>query len=200
MTDSENIYGRVEEGKLILSSDSQNGKLIMLNIPEHDKNKQYIERSNYEESEEVVIVNYDIFNKELTYEDNLEFQRLKALSFMFNNLPDEQALEVPLVFSKWEEGMSYSLGNKLIYNDVLYKVLQSHTSQATWTPDTAPSLFAKLLNETVDGSVPEWVQPDSTNAYNTGDRVIFEGKTYESMIDGNVWSPTAYPAGWNEVI
>ncbi len=31
------------------------------------------------------------------------------------------------------------------------------------------------------------------------DLVIFKGKTYESTIDNNVWSPTAYPAGWKEL-
>jgi len=34
------------------------------------------------------------------------------------------------------------------------------------------------------------------DAYAIGDRVTFEGATYESLIAANVWSPTAYPAGW----
>jgi hypothetical protein len=79
---------------------------------------------------------------------------------------------------------------------VLYKVLQQHTSQETWTPDVAHSLFAKVLNETLDGSTPEWEQPDSTNGYMKGDKVMFEGKTYESLIDNNVWSPLDNPTGW----
>ena len=32
-----------------------------------------------------------------------------------------------------------------------------------------------------------------------GDKVIFEGKKYESLIDDNVWSPEDYPAGWQEI-
>ena len=47
--------------------------------------------------------------------------------------------------------------------------------------------------------IPEWEQPDSTNAYKKGDKVRFEGKVYESLIDNNVWSPSAYPAGWRQV-
>jgi hypothetical protein len=47
--------------------------------------------------------------------------------------------------------------------------------------------------------IGEWTQPDSTNPYMKGDRVIFEGKIYESTIDGNVWSPADYPAGWQEI-
>lgn len=34
------------------------------------------------------------------------------------------------------------------------------------------------------------------DAYNTGDRMTFEGAVYESLIDANVHSPAAYPAGW----
>ena len=51
-----------------------------------------------------------------------------------------------------------------------------------------------------DGAAPEWVQPTGAHdAYNTGDRVAFEGNVYESLIDANTWSPTDYPAGWERV-
>lgn len=45
--------------------------------------------------------------------------------------------------------------------------------------------------------IPEFVQPTGAHdAYGIGDRVRFQGSIYESLIDGNVWSPAAYPAGW----
>lgn len=48
---------------------------------------------------------------------------------------------------------------------------------------------------------PEWVQPTGGHdAYNTGDRVTYQGKVYESTIDGNTWSPDAYPQGWKEIV
>lgn len=44
---------------------------------------------------------------------------------------------------------------------------------------------------------PEWVQPTGAhNAYSNGDKVTYNGKHYISTMDGNVWSPDAYPAGW----
>ena len=44
---------------------------------------------------------------------------------------------------------------------------------------------------------PEWVQPTGAHdCYNTGDKVTYNGKHYVSKLDGNVWSPDAYPAGW----
>lgn len=39
----------------------------------------------------------------------------------------------------------------------------------------------------------------STSPYNTGDCCIENGKTHRSRIDNNVWAPSAYPAGWEEV-
>lgn len=44
---------------------------------------------------------------------------------------------------------------------------------------------------------PEWVQPTGAhNAYRNGDKITYNGKHYISTMDGNVWSPDAYPAGW----
>ncbi len=99
---------------------------------------------------------------------------------------------------KWEPGSFMSAGELVEHNEALYTVLQSHQSQEDWTPDVSPSLFAPLLTSPT-GEVLEWVQPESTNPYMKGDRVKYNGKTYESLIDNNVWSPEAYPAGWVEV-
>ena len=44
---------------------------------------------------------------------------------------------------------------------------------------------------------PAWVQPTGAHdCYNIGDKVTYNGKHYTSTIDGNVWSPDAYPQGW----
>ena len=95
-------------------------------------------------------------------------------------------------------GTVYTTGRRVRHGGILYTVLQDHTAQDSWTPDAAPSLFAKVLIPDPD-VIPEWEQPDSTNPYKKGDRVRFNGKVYESLIDNIVWSPSAYPAGWREV-
>ena len=49
--------------------------------------------------------------------------------------------------------------------------------------------------------IPEWVQPTGAHdAYNVGDRVRYQGKIWESTINGNVWAPDVYPAGWKEIV
>lgn len=113
---------------------------------------------------------------------------------------DRAAFKMLDYFPAWDgDGHSYAVGDRVTYNDTLYKVLQAHTSQSTWTPADAPSLFAVVLVTGTEDTPPEWVQPDSTNAYMTGDRVTYNGKIYESTINNNVWCPADYPQGWKEV-
>lgn len=109
---------------------------------------------------------------------------------------DEQSLQVPNLYPVWKENVNYVIGNRVLYNEVLYKVLQSHTSQADWTPDVAASLFAKVLIPDVN-VIPEWEQPDSTNPYMMGDKVTYKDKTWISNVDNNVWEPGVY--GWSEI-
>lgn len=108
---------------------------------------------------------------------------------------DTNALEAVTMFPAWRSGAAYAAGTRLRYNGVLYRVLQAHTSQASWTPDAAPSLFAKVLIPD-PATVPAWEQPDSTNPYAAGDRVTHGGKTWVSTVDNNVWEPGVY--GWEE--
>lgn len=115
----------------------------------------------------------------------------------------EAILEVPSVFPAYEIGKAYktkevfSYGVNNVGDPQLYQVLQDHTSAEEWTPDTATSLY-KAIGMTSEG-YPEWVQPvGASDAYNTGDIVSYNGKLYKSTIDGNVWAPDVYPAGWTE--
>ena len=115
-------------------------------------------------------------------------------------MDDESAADFPALFPIWNpDGATYEPGDRVRYGDKLYKVLQEHTSQESWDPEGAPSLFAEILSGQGGTEIGEWTQPDSTNPYMTGDKVIFNGKIYESTIDNNVWSPADYPAGWQEV-
>ena len=109
---------------------------------------------------------------------------------------DEVALQVPNLYPEWKENVNYVSNERVLYNEVLYKVLQNHTSQETWTPTDAPSLFAKVLIPDAD-VIPEWEQPDSTNPYMKGDKVTYNGVVYVSTINNNTWSPETY--GWEIV-
>lgn len=132
----------------------------------------------------------------LTVNDAEKYRQIIETAAEF--LSDEQALKAPMLFEHWKPDTAYEVGKRICYNGVLYSVLQAHTSQADWTPDVSPSLFAKVLIPDPE-VIPDWEQPDSTNPYMTGDKVRYNGKIYESLIDNNIWSPDAYPAGWKEI-
>lgn len=121
---------------------------------------------------------------------------IDALVTLRNSAADEQALKASALYPKWKVGTDYQKDERVLYNNILYKVLTDHTSQADWTPDAAPSLFAKVLIPDKN-VIPEWEQPDSTNPYSKGNKVTHNGKTWRSTIDGNVWEPGVY--GWEEI-
>lgn len=128
-------------------------------------------------------------------------ESLNKIGKLFANqvVDDAVALSIQEFYDVWSVGITYEVGRYLLYKNVLYKVLQAHTSQETWTPDVAASLYAKVLIDPTGETILDWEQPNSTNPYMKGDKVRFEGKIYESVIDNNVWSPTAYPAGWKVI-
>ena len=112
------------------------------------------------------------------------------------SLADADALKAVELFPEWNATAHYDVDQRVRYGGVLYRCLQSHDAQADWTPETAPSLWAKVLIPDPE-VIPEWEQPESTNPYMKGDKVRHNGKTWISDIDGNVWEPGVY--GWSEV-
>lgn len=125
----------------------------------------------------------------------------KALNLFAQTLNDETALEICGVYDEWEAGKTYSAGEFIVYgvnsvgDNQLYKVVQAHTSQSDWTPNTTPALYSAVGLD--DNGFPIWSQPTGAHdAYNTGDVVDYNGTLYVSVVDGNVYSPEAYPAGW----
>lgn len=125
----------------------------------------------------------------------------KALQMFAVSLTEEKAMEIAAVFDRWREGKTYAVGEYVTYgtnavgDPQLYKVAQEHTSQADWKPDATPALYVAIGLD-ISG-YPVWSQPTGAHdAYNDGDIVNYKGTLYKSLIDGNAYSPEAYPLGW----
>lgn len=125
----------------------------------------------------------------------------KAMQMFAQTLTDEAAMEISTVYPAYEVGKAYATDELISYgvNGVgdpqLYRIVQAHTSQADWTPDATPALYAPI-GLTEEG-YPVWSKPTgSHDAYAVGDIVDYNGTLYKSLIDGNVYSPDEYPAGW----
>ena len=130
----------------------------------------------------------------MSYYDNAVI-KANLIQTAIHYLPDEEAETVTALFPHWEEGIAYAVDDRVQYNELLYRCVQAHTSQADWTPDLTPALWVRTSTD----EWPEWVQPTGAqDAYNKGDKVTYKGEHYISLIDGNVYSPEAYPAGWEK--
>jgi len=114
----------------------------------------------------------------------------KMLSTDTEELSDEDALDVAALFPTWKSkvGKEVVVGERLWYNEKLYKVVQAHTASEQWVPDHNPALYTGI--SIVEW--PEWVQPTGAqDAYNSGDKVTHNDKHWISDVDANVWEPGA---------
>ena len=128
-------------------------------------------------------------------------QLRRVLQLFAASLEEAQALGVATVFPVYQVGRDYAAGEYVTCginrtgDPQLYRVVQAHTSAAQWPPNATPALYTPLgLDE---GGYPLWVQPAGAHdAYSIGDIVNYGGTLYRSLLNGNVWSPDAYPDGW----
>lgn len=114
------------------------------------------------------------------------------------SLDDVTIIEHSDLFLPWVFPAEYKAGDIRRYGEKLFKCLQAHTSQEDWSPDKAVSLWKEIGNP--EDEYPVWSQPiGAGDAYMIGDKVTYKGEHYISLIDNNVWSPEAYPQGWDHV-
>lgn len=102
----------------------------------------------------------------------------------------------------------YNAGDIVIYKNEKYKSLIDGN---VWSPDTYFQGWEKISESSEVPSEPDDPENPSTDmypdfvhptgahdAYNTGDIVKYNGKLYQSTMDGNIYSPDEYPQGWTE--
>lgn len=131
-----------------------------------------------------------------------ENRKVQAISFVAlaeaGNIDADTASAHKDMFEDWQPTVSYKVGQIRKHNDVLYKIVQDHTSQADWLPSNTLSLYEPII--LTEGGYPVWSKPSGAHdAYNTGDIVDYNGTLYKSLIDSNVYSPDEYAAGWEVV-
>lgn len=104
-------------------------------------------------------------------------QALSLAKAQARDLPDEQAIDVPALFPAWADmiGQQVEAGERLYYDNRLWKVIQTHTIQSDWTPDIVPALFTEIVVQ--QEGEPELGTLDNPIPYN-GNMVLEQGKYY----------------------
>ena len=133
---------------------------------------------------------------------NVLASMLTQAKYNSKNNTDEEAYYVKDLYENWEaipNGTEIAQGTFLNYEDILYKTILTHNKQESWNPKDTPSLYAKVLIPDPE-VIPEWEQPSSTNPYMTGDKVKHNGHIWKSLVDNNVWEPSAgVPTLWEDL-
>lgn len=129
-----------------------------------------IQDGHFDLEEMISLINYYHIHSELTTEERENLiEEARSMA--------EEALEV----DPKSEILALWTAVRALQDEVA--LLRSGTAPQTPLPD----------------SFPDFIQPTGAhNAYNSGQGVTYNGKHYRSLIDGNVWSPDTYPAGWEE--
>ena len=193
------FYGILATDGVVLLTDAAHGRPIS-EQPATEPPEGYVVRDVWVDTGAELVLCHDVVPEEGTPQE-----AALALSRMqYQSVPDEWAYELRALADEWVAGVAYAVGQRVRHAGGLYRCLQAHTSQADWSPDAAPSLWARILpgQEGSGTEVGEWEQPGSTNGYSKGDRVTHAGHLWESTFDGaNVWEPgvTGTEALWKDL-
>ena len=88
-----------------------------------------------------------MYKPEKTPEVQAEVQQAAVLvaQIQAQALTDAQAVTVKAIYPAYDpNGVQYPVDFKVVDNDVLYKCLQAHTSQESWAPGIAPSIWVAV--------------------------------------------------------
>lgn len=182
------LYGIKLADKQAMLTDEQTGRQIV-ETARPEAPDGYRADWRWEDTGSQLVQTWEVKPIEGTAEDAV----LALAKMQAQTLSDDEAAQVPALYDEWVNGESYEVGDRVRCLGVLYRCLQSHVAQDDWTPTAAPSLWARVLpgqagNEPEEGYA-EWVRPESTEGYATGDKVTWNGHLWESIVDSNVDEP-----------
>lgn len=104
----------------------------------------------------------------------------------------------------WRENAVYTadhVGFPVQDGDQVYTILQPHTpaNNPGVRPADLPALYS-IKHTTDPKKAKAYLVPNGTSGmYMTGDCTVEDGRVYRSTIDNNVWAPSGYPAGWENL-
>ena len=149
------------------------------------------------------MMSFEAMSMKLEHTEKVVNELIKQF-VLADNLTDEQKEFITSQYRKIGVGDIVYPDEIVNINGELFKYVQPNEVEIvteSWLTDA--SLFTPFLQaETDDGTpvVEEFKQPTGEHdAYHIGDKVLFNGDVYESIIDNNTWSPSAYPQGWKIV-
>lgn len=113
-------------------------------------------------------------------------------------LEDKDASQGAVLFPRLkQDGSLVKAGTRINWRGVVKRAAVDLWDNADSTPDAAPELWEDLAYREGIRIIPDDITAGM--AFANGERGWRGDALYESLIDGNVWTPEAHPAGWKKV-
>ena len=114
------------------------------------------------------------------------------------SLDDATASTAPELFPRLKgDGSLVKAGTRICWGGTLKRAAVDLWDNAENTPDAAPTLWEDVLYRDGIRIIPETITVGL--AFAKGERGWWGDSLYVSTLDANVWTPEAYPAGWEIV-
>lgn len=125
-----------------------------------------------------------------------EAMRLReAMEQAAPSLDDKTASGAAEMFPKLKgDGALVQAGMRINWNGVVKRAAVDLWDTAENAPDTAPTLWEDLLYRDGIRIIPNTITEGT--AFAKGEEGWWDGVVYVSLMDGNIWTPEGYPAGW----
>ena len=98
-----------------------------------------------------------------------------------------------ITIQEWDSDKDYLTGTLVMYNGKTYISIAPSTGA---NPETSPNYWQQLTYEQVSSSVPQWQQQTS---YSIGDMVLYQDKTYISIVNSNTYTPGTDETKWQQL-
>ena len=124
----------------------------------------------------------------------------KSAMFGVLNLEDRQASEVVSLYPTMTyNGELIKAGTRINHNGVLYKAAVDLWDTEANNPENAPNLWEEIAYHEGIRIIPEVITVTTAFAKDELGYWKADEKVYKSLINANVYTPAAYPQGWEEI-
>ena len=111
------------------------------------------------------------------------------------SLDDRSASEAAALFPRLKgDGSLVKAGTRINHRGTIKRAVVDLWDSAENNPDNAPTLWEDIAYREGYRIAPDVFT--ATNAASKGEKLWFGDLLYESLIDGNVYTPEQYAAGW----
>ena len=139
----------------------------------------------------------------MTFEEKIRRAEELRKSAMFGvvGLDDKQASEIVSLYPTMKyDGRLIEAGTRINHNGTLYKTAVDLWDTEANNPDNAPTLWEEIQYHNGIRIIPETITVTTAFAKDELGYWRADGKTYKSLLENNVYTPEAYPQGWEAVL